>query len=61
MDILPHYEKFVIASMKTRGLQLLISAIVTWNAAYISHEIKTLRTNDTHIPEKYIQHISPLR
>uniref|UniRef100_UPI00402A7CE3 Tn3 family transposase n=1 Tax=Bacillus sp. DX2.2 TaxID=3073452 RepID=UPI00402A7CE3 len=45
---------------RASGLQLLISAIVTWNAVYISRAIETLRTNGTHIPEEYIQHISPL-
>ncbi|PGT99578.1 Tn3 family transposase [Bacillus cereus] len=45
---------------RASGLQLLISAIVTWNAVYISRAIEILRTNGTHIPEEYIQHISPL-
>ncbi|MED3329728.1 Tn3 family transposase [Bacillus thuringiensis] len=45
---------------RASGLQLIISAIVTWNSIYISRAIETLRNNGIHIPEEYIQHISPL-
>lgn len=45
---------------RASGLQLIISAIVTWNSNYISRAIETLRNNRIHIPEEYIQHISPL-
>ncbi|KFN03085.1 tn3 transposase DDE domain protein [Bacillus clarus] len=45
---------------RASGLQLLISAIVTWNSIYISRAIETLRANGIHIPEENIQHISPL-
>ncbi len=45
---------------RASGLQLIISAIVTWNSIYISRAIETLRDNGIHIPEEYIQHISPL-
>lgn len=45
---------------RASGLQLIISSIVTWNSIYISRAIETLRNNGIHIPEEYIQHISPL-
>ncbi|EOO23401.1 hypothetical protein ICM_05623 [Bacillus cereus BAG1X2-3] len=45
---------------RASGLQLIISTIVTWNSIYISRAIKMLRNNGIHIPEEYIQHISPL-
>lgn len=45
---------------RASGLQLIISAIVTWNSIYISRAIETLRSKGIHIPKEYIQHISPL-
>nr|WP_252195584.1 MULTISPECIES: hypothetical protein [Bacillus cereus group] len=40
---------------RVSGLQLIISAILTWNSIYFSRTIETLRTNDLYIP-----HVSPL-
>nr|WP_254849776.1 transposase [Bacillus cereus] len=45
---------------RASGLQLIISAIVIWNSIYISRAIETLRNNDIHISEEYMQHIFPL-
>ncbi|EOQ04930.1 Tn3 family transposase [Bacillus cereus] len=45
---------------RASGLQLIISAIVSWNTVYIEQAIETLRSQGAEIPEEYLQHISPL-
>lgn len=45
---------------RASALQLIVSAIVTWNTVYIEQAIASLRTRGVEIPEEYFQHISPL-
>lgn len=45
---------------RASGLQLIMSAIVSWNTVYIEQAIETLRSQGVEIPEEYLQHISPL-
>jgi TnpA family transposase len=45
---------------RASALQLIVSAIVSWNTVYIEQAIASLRARGVEIPEEYLQHISPL-
>ncbi|MBM7585655.1 TnpA family transposase [Bacillus pakistanensis] len=45
---------------RASALQLIVSAIVSWNTVYIEQAITSLRERGVEIPEEYLQHISPL-
>jgi hypothetical protein len=45
---------------RASSLQLIVSAIVSWNTVYIERAIEMLRSKGVEIPEAYLQHISPL-
>lgn len=45
---------------RASSLQLIVSAIVSWNTVYIERAIEMLRSKGVEIPEAYLQQISPL-
>jgi TnpA family transposase len=45
---------------RASALQLIVSAIVSWNTVYMKRAITPLRAKGVKIPEEYLQHISPL-
>nr|WP_309495964.1 Tn3 family transposase [Mechercharimyces sp. CAU 1602] len=47
-------------SYRAKGIQLIMTAIVTWNTVYISKAVEVLKARGIDIPKEYLNHLSPL-
>ena len=50
---------FESQAFRASGLNLVISAIVLWNTAYLSRAVESLRAEGHELPDDLIRHISP--
>ena len=46
-------------AFRASGLNLVVSAIVLWNTAYLSRAVESLRAEGHELPDDLIRHISP--
>lgn len=44
---------------RARGLNLLVSAIVTWNTRYLGHAVQRLRDRGESVPDELLAHVWP--
>ena len=44
---------------RASGLNLVVSAIVLWNTAYLSRAVESLRAEGHSLPDNVIRHVSP--
>jgi hypothetical protein len=42
------------------ALNLVVTAIVLWNTAYLDHALHQLQEEGMTVPEEYLPHLSPL-
>ena len=50
---------FESQAFRASGLNLVVSAIVLWNTAYLSRAVESLRAEGHELPDDLIRHISP--
>ena len=50
---------FESQAFRASGLNLVVSAIVLWNTAYLSRVVEGLRAEGHDLPDDVIRHISP--
>lgn len=50
---------FESQAFRASGLNLVVSAIVLWNTAYLSRAVESLRAEGHDLPDDVIRHISP--
>jgi TnpA family transposase len=50
---------FESQAFRASGLNLVVSAIVLWNTAYLSRAVESLREEGHELPDDLIRHISP--
>ena len=50
---------FESQAFRASGLNLVVSAIVLWNTAYLSRAVESLRNEGHDLPDDIIRHISP--
>jgi TnpA family transposase len=50
---------FESQAFRASGLNLVISAIVLWNTAYLARAVESLRAEGHELPDDLIRHISP--
>ena len=50
---------FESQAFRASGLNLVISAIILWNTAYLSRVVESLREEGHDLPDDIIRHISP--
>ena len=50
---------FESQAFRASGLNLVVSAIILWNTAYLSRVVKRLREDGHDLPDDIIRHISP--
>jgi hypothetical protein len=44
---------------RASGLNLLVTAIVTWNTRYLGHRVQHLRDRDENVPDQLLAHVWP--
>ena len=50
---------FESQAFRAFGLNLVVSAIVLWNTAYLARAVESLRAEGHELPDDLIRHISP--